>query len=85
MVALRTVAHRMAAPKMVVPKTAAHDSTLAPRMVDHRTVALRMVAHRLLNLPLPRRLRLPRSLWRLSLQLRRLSRAQRPVPLMRAV
>ena len=70
--------------RTVVPKTAAHDSTLAPRMVEHRTVALRMVehrtvalrmvAHRLLSLPLPRRLRLPRSLWRLSLPLRRLSR-----------
>ena len=77
---LRTVVRRLLPPRTVPV------STLAPRtVVPVRGLLVRVARLRLLNLPLPRRLRLPRSLWRLSLQLRRLSRAQRPVPLMRAV
>ena len=88
-VPLTTVPPRMAQVR-AVPARAVPVSTLAPRMVVPRVVPVRVLQVRearlrLLNLPLPRRLRLPRSLWRLSLQLRRLSRAQRPVPLMRAV
>ena len=84
MVPRRTVVRRLLPPRMVQVR-AVPVSTLVPRMVAHRPAPVRVARLRLLNLPLPRRLRLPRSLWRLSLQLRRLSRAQRPVPLMRAV
>ena len=80
MVPRRTVVRRLLPPRTVPV------STLDPRMVvSVRVLLVRVARFRLLSLPLPRRLRLPRSLWRLSLQLRRLSRAQRPVPLMRAV
>ena len=48
-------------------------------VVSVRVLLVRVARFRLLSLPLPRRLRLPRSLWRLSLQLRRLSRAQIPM------
>ena len=74
MVPRRTVVRRLLPPRTVPI------STLAPRtVVPVRGLLVRVARLRLLNLPLPRRLRLPRSLWRLSLQLRRLSRAQRPV------
>ena len=65
----------------MVPARAVPVSTLAPRMVPVRVLQVRVARLRRLSLPLPRRLRLPlpRSPWRLSLQLRRLSRAQRPV------
>ena len=82
---LRMVPRRTVVRRLLPPRTVPI-STLAPRtVVPVRGLLVRVARLRLLNLPLPRRLRLPRSLWRLSLQLRRLSRAQRPVPLMRAV
>ena len=75
MVPHRTVVRRLLPPRMVQVR-AVPVSTLVPRMVAHRPAPVRVARLRLLNLPLPRRLRLPlpRSPWRLSLQLRRLSR-----------
>ena len=82
---LRMVPRRTVVRRLLPPRTVPI-STLAPRtVVPVRGLLVRVARLRLLNLPLPRRLRLPRSLWRLSLQLRRLSRAQRPAPQMRAV
>ena len=48
-------------------------------VVSVRVLLVRVARFRLLSLPRPRRLWLPRSLWQLSLPLRRFSRAQRPV------
>ena len=73
MVPRRTVVRRLLPPRTVPV------STLAPRTVVRRPAPVRVARLRLLSLPLPRRLRLPRSLWQLSLPLRRFSRAQRPV------
>lgn len=74
MVPHRTVVRRLLPPRMVQVR-AVPVSTLAPRMVAPvRVLLVRVARLRLLSLPLPRRLRLPRSLWQLSLQLRRLSR-----------
>lgn len=71
---LRTVVRRLLPPRTVPV------STLVLRMVvPIRVLLVRVARLRLLSLPLPRRLRLPRSLWQLSLPLRRFSRAQRPV------
>ena len=70
----RTVVRRLLPPRMVQVR-AVPISTLVPRMVAPvRVLLVRAVRLRLLSLPLPRRLRLPRNPWRLSLQLRRLSR-----------
>ena len=85
MVPHRTVVRRLLPPRMVQVR-AVPVSTLVLRMVvPIRVLLVRVARLRLLSLPLPRRLRLPRSLWQLSLPLRRFSRAQRPVPPMRAV
>ena len=69
----RTAAHRMV-PARVVPVSTLAPRMVVPRMVPVRVLQVREARLRLLSLPLPRRLPLPRSPWRLSLQLRRLSR-----------
>ena len=80
-VPLTTVVRRLLLPRMAAARVlqvrAVPVSTLVPRMVvPVRVLPVRAVRLRLLSLPLPRRLRLPlpRNPWRLSLQLRRLSR-----------
>ena len=75
---LRTVVRRLLPPRTVPVSTLA-PRTVVRRMVARRPAPVRVARLRLLSLPLPRRLRLPRSLWQLSLPLRRFSRAQRPV------
>ena len=79
MVPRRTVVRRLLLPRMAAARVlqvrTVPVSTLAPRTVAPvRVLLVRVARLRLLSLPLPRHLRLPRSLWRLSLQLRRLSR-----------